>query len=87
MSWYGNKYKFTENQARAFRLLLQAYNDPRKTGVRQSDIGQTLETVAKNYRLMETFRQRCGGKRGFHPAWTEIIEHIGNGAYRLKVPK
>ncbi len=87
--WYGKTYKFKKNQATAIGLLWQAWEDPEKVGVHEAEIGKAVETVAKNYRLMETFRQRCKGKgkKGFHPAWKELIKHVGAHVYRLRIPK
>jgi hypothetical protein len=86
--WYGETYKFNKNQAAAIQLIWQADEDPKKVGAHESDIGKVVDTFSSKYRLRDTFRQRRKGKkRGFHPAWNNLIEHMGNGVYRLKAPE
>lgn len=85
--WYGKPYQFNNKQAKAIKLLWCAHKDPSKVGVHESEIGKAVDTGSDKYRLLDTFRQRRGGIRGFHAAWQEMIKHIGNGIYQLTSPE
>ncbi len=87
VTWYGKPYSFNKNRAIAIKHLWIAHEDPEKVGVHEREIGKDLDTVSANYKLRQTFRQRQNGKRGYHPAWREMIEHWGQGLYRLKILK
>jgi len=80
-------YKLTKNQAKAMKLLWTAHEDPNKIGVHEKEIGMAVETTSPRYRLIQTFRQRRGDKKGMHPVWKELIEYLGDGIYRVKLPK
>jgi len=85
--WYSREYIFNKNQATAVKLLWAAHEDSNKVGVHEVEIGKAIETNSGNYRLLQTFRQRRKVKRGYHPAWGKMIEHVGSRVHRLITPK
>jgi hypothetical protein len=85
--WYGKPYTFSKKRAIAIQLLWEAHENPNKVGVHEREIGKALDTVNAKYRLIDTFRVKHNGKRGYDPAWQEIIEHTGSGVYQLIEPE
>lgn len=81
VTWHGRIYSFNKNQAVAIGLLWNAM-ERGEGGIHQNTIGESLDTVSKTYRLLDTFRQH--GKE--HPAWKEMIHHLGHCIYTLNKP-
>jgi hypothetical protein len=76
VSWYGQAYTFTHQQAAAVKLLWQAWENG------TPDLGQAylLEKIdSDGSRLRDIFK----GKDGMHPAWGTMIVESKKGVFRL----
>lgn len=82
VTWFDKSYTFNKTQAKAIKLLWQAWKD-KAVGVHENDIAKVVDTSSDQYRLIHTFRQH--GK--YHSAWRTMIHSLGNHMYCLKEPK
>jgi hypothetical protein len=80
VTWNGMPYTFNSKQAIIIELLWKA--SCKNIGVDQKTVAKHINTVANEYRFIDSFRSH----NKTHPAWGTMIEYIGNGVYALVKP-